>query len=257
MYSLLLETITLVFVYFLIFFIVGTLIKNNSIVDMGWGIGFVIVAWFTLFRGGNFNNPNLLVTLLVTIWGTRLFYHIVKRNWKKPEDFRYATWRKEWGKWLIPRAFLQVYMLQGVFMLLVSSSVIFLNGGAGFVTVYSVIGAVIWVIGFYFEAVGDYQLEQFKKNKSNKGKILDTGLWKYTRHPNYFGEATMWWGIGILAWGSGATAFSFISPIVITFLLLFVSGVPMLEKAFANRPGYEEYKAKTSIFIPLPPKKIK
>ena len=256
MSSIILETMLVIFIYFLCFFIVGTLIKNNSIVDIGWGLGFVIVAWFTTLRTVNFYLPNIIVTVLITIWGLRLFYHIIKRNLGKKEDFRYANWRKEWGKLVIPRAFLQVYMLQGVFMFIVALPIILLNNEPfSKLTLIGVVGIIIWIIGFYFESVGDYQLKIFKANPENKGKIMDQGLWSYTRHPNYFGEATMWWGLGIISFFSGSSILVFLSPITITYLLLFVSGVPMLEKSFANRPGYKEYAQKTPVFFPWFPKK--
>lgn len=257
MNQLIIETIIVLFVYFFLFFMVGTLIKNNSIVDMGWGIGFVILAWFTTLRSGNFGGANLLITVLISIWGIRLFYHIMKRNWGKEEDFRYQKWRKEWGKWVIPRAFLQVYMLQGLFMFIVALPVILINtqDTPGEIALFSIVGLVIWVIGFFFESVGDYQLKKFKEDPANKGKLIRSGLWRYTRHPNYFGEATMWWGLAIIGISAGASIAVFISPIVITYLLLFVSGVPMLEKSFAKRPGFEDYKATTSKFFPWFPKK--
>jgi steroid 5-alpha reductase family enzyme len=256
MNQLIMESIILLFVYFFIFFMVGTLIKNNSIVDIGWGIGFVVLAWFSTLRSGNLGGANLLITVLISIWGIRLFYHILKRNIGKGEDFRYAKWREEWGKWLIPRAFFQVYMLQGVFMFVVALPVILINytGRIGDITLFSIIGLFVWLIGFFFESVGDYQLKKFKENPANKGKIMSSGLWKYTRHPNYFGEATMWWGLAIIGLSAGASLAVFVSPIVITYLLLFVSGVPMLEKSFAKRPGYKEYKAVTPKFFPWFPK---
>lgn len=250
------KTIVLIFMYFSILFVVGTVIKNNSIVDMGWGVGFVIIAWFTTFISGSLFLPNITITLMISIWGFRLFVHILRRNVGKPEDFRYASWREAWGKWVIPRAFLQIYMLQGIFMLTVASPIIILNSmQSSTFTWITLFGAIIWMTGFYFESLGDYQLEQFKRNIENKGKILNTGLWKYSRHPNYFGESTMWWGIGLAAFGSGAGSLSFIGPAVITYMLLFVSGIPILEKSFERRPGYKEYKEVTSVFIPMPPKK--
>ncbi len=257
MSQLIIEVIILLFVYFLLFFVVGTIIKNNSIVDIGWGIGFVILAWYTTLRSGNLGGANLLITLLISIWGIRLFYHIIKRNLGKGEDPRYAKWREEWGKWVVPRAFFQVYMLQGVFMFVVSLPVILINHREtpADITVFSILGLAIWGIGFFFESVGDYQLKKFKENPENKGKIMKSGLWKYTRHPNYFGEATMWWGIAIIAVSVGTSIAVFASPIVITYLLLYVSGVPMLEKKFEKRPGFQEYKEKTPKFFPWFPKK--
>ncbi|WP_296560380.1 DUF1295 domain-containing protein [uncultured Acetobacterium sp.] len=250
------DVMLLIFVYFFIFFIVGTLIKNNSIVDMGWGIGFVMVAWFVFLRSESQPLPQILMTLFVSIWGLRLFYHILKRNLGKPEDFRYATWRKEWGKFVIPRAFLQVYMLQGVFMFLVSLAVILFPSQVSQVSLpVMIVGACIWILGFFFEAVGDYQLKVFIANPDNRGKIMQTGLWRFTRHPNYFGEATMWWGIFLIALSGGTSPIAIISPITITCLLLFVSGIPLLEKSMKTKPGFEEYASKTSIFIPWFPKK--
>lgn len=250
------DVMLLIFMYFFIFFIVGTLIKNNSIVDMGWGIGFVLVAWFVFLRSETQPLPQILMTLFVSVWGLRLFYHILKRNLGKPEDFRYATWRKEWGKYIIPRAFLQVYMLQGVFMFLVSLSVILFPSVVTQVNLpVMIVGACIWILGFFFEAVGDYQLKVFLANPENRGTLMRTGLWQFTRHPNYFGEATMWWGIFLIALSGGTSLFAIISPITITCLLLFVSGIPLLEKSMKTKPGFEEYARKTSIFIPWFPKK--
>ncbi|SEW13326.1 DUF1295 domain-containing protein [[Clostridium] fimetarium] len=245
------DVVYLMLVYFILFFVIGTLIKNNSIIDIGWGIGFVLVAWFILLRGSKILPTQLIITVLITIWGLRLFYHILKRNIGKQEDFRYATWRQEWGKWLLPRAFFQIYMLQGIFMYLISLSVIFVSyeDREAYIPIM-ILGILVWIIGFYFEAIGDHQLKLFISKKENRGNIMMTGLWKYTRHPNYFGEATMWWGIFILAISSGASILSIISPLTITLLLVFVSGVPMLEKSMKKKPGYSEYARKTSIFLP-------
>jgi steroid 5-alpha reductase family enzyme len=250
------DILILIFLYFTIFFITGTVLKNNSIVDIGWGIGFVIVAWYVLITRADLTAPRLLITFLISVWGLRLFYHILKRNFGKGEDFRYAKWREEWGKWVIPRAFIQVYMLQGLFMYIISLPVALLNSDVYRLnTALLIIGLLVWLVGFFFEAVGDYQLKVFVGDSSNRGKLMMTGLWKYTRHPNYFGEATMWWGIFLISLGGGASLIGVISPLTITFLLLFVSGVPLLEKSMKKKPGYEEYAHKTSVFIPWFPKK--
>ena len=250
------DVILLIFIYFLLFFLVGTAIRNNSIVDMGWGIGFVLVAWFVFIRSEAVYLPQMIITLLVSLWGLRLFYHIMKRNLGKPEDFRYAKWREEWGHWLIPRSFFQVYMLQGLFMYIISLSISLpKEAGMNYQSTLLVVGFLVWIIGFFFEAMGDYQLKVFISDKGNRGKIMDRGLWRYTRHPNYFGEATMWWGIFLLALSGGSGWLAIISSITITFLLLFVSGVPLLEKAMADRPGYKEYADRTSVFVPWFPKK--
>lgn len=252
------DIILLIFIYFLIFFIIGTIVKNNSIVDMGWGLGFVLIAWYLMIENWSFLLPRVIMTILVTIWGLRLFLHIVKRNLGKEEDFRYKKWREDWGKWLIPRAFLQVYMLQGVFMGIISLPIILIRQVTGSWNLpILAAGLGVWIIGFLFESIGDKQLKDFIGDPDNKGKIMDRGLWRYTRHPNYFGEATMWWGIFLIGMSANISILSVISPLTITSLLLFVSGVPMLEKSMKDKPGYQEYAERTSIFFPLPTKKIK
>ena len=256
MSEMLMQAAVVVFGYFLVFFLVAQAIRNNSIVDMGWGPGFVVVSVYAYVATEQSTFRATVALILVSIWGIRLAYHIVKRNWGKPEDFRYANWRKEWGKWVVPRAFFQVFMLQGLFMMVVVLPVLLIQHsqqpGFGWI---ETTGLVVWGIGFYFEAVGDRQLKEFKANPQNKGKIIQTGLWRYTRHPNYFGEAAMWWGIGIMAvpveWGW----LGIISPVTITWLLVFVSGVPMLEKKYRGRPDFEAYAAKTNAFFPWFPRK--
>ncbi|MFC2159430.1 DUF1295 domain-containing protein [Actinomycetota bacterium] len=249
--------ITLIFVYFTIFFIIAWLMKNNGIVDIGWGPGFVIVALFCLFYSGNYNFRTILVTTLVAIWGLRLFYHIIRRNWGKSEDFRYANFRREWGKWHNLRAFFQLFMLQGLLMILISASIFIVSlfSESGF-KAYDFIGLAIWIVGFIFEAFGDAQLKSFKSDPKKKGHVIQTGLWRYTRHPNYFGEATMWWGLFIIALSVRFGYIAVISPIMITLFLLFVSGVPLLEEKYKDRPEFQEYAKVTSKFFPLPHKKI-
>jgi len=255
--SIYLQVLILVFVYFIILFIIGQVLHNNGLVDIGWGFGFVIVAAFTIFRTGNYDAASIVTTLLVSIWGLRLFYFILKRNWGKPEDFRYVGFRKKWGnKFPLIKAYLQVYFLQTVFMYVISLAIISTNNTPlkKNILMFTAIGTLIWLIGFFFEAVGDYQLKTFKVGGKNKGRVIKTGLWKYTRHPNYFGEATMWWGIYIISLSTGDWLLNLISPVLITFLLLFVSGVPMLEKRYADNPEFIEYKKVTSKFIPWFPK---
>jgi steroid 5-alpha reductase family enzyme len=250
------QSIILVFIYMTLFFVVAQIKKNNSIVDMAWGIGFVMIAVYTLFIGGNYNPSSIIVTTLVCIWGIRLFYHILKRNLGKSEDFRYAAWRKEWGKWVVPRAFLQVFMLQGVIMLVIAYPIIMNNATTvASLGALEIIGLAIWIVGFIFEALGDKQLKDFIADKTNKGHIMKKGLWKYTRHPNYFGEATMWWGIFIISIPSSSGLMGIVSPIMITLMLLFVSGVPMLEKHYKDNKEFQEYAKVTSIFVPWFPRK--
>jgi steroid 5-alpha reductase family enzyme len=251
-----LQCAVVVFIYMTIFFIVAQIKKNNSIVDMGWGLGFVLIAIYTLLIEKKYSFKAIAVTTLVCVWGLRLFYHIFKRNIGKAEDFRYAAWRKAWGKWLVPRAFLQVFMLQGAIMLIVAYPIIMRNVSAkGNLDLLGLIGLGIWIVGFVFEALGDKQLKAFIKDKKNKGHIMQEGLWKYTRHPNYFGEATMWWGIYLLSLSSIKSIYGIISPLTITLMLLYVSGVPMLEKHYKDNKEFQAYARITSKFIPWFPRR--
>lgn len=237
-----------IFVYFLIFFIAGQILKNNSIVDIGWGFGFVVVALVMIIN--NFTPERLLITLMVALWGLRLFYHILKRNLGKEEDFRYQNMRKKWGKNQIINAFFRVYMSQGVFMFLISMTVLTYGDNIQNILLV-VLGIVVFSVGYFFEAVGDKQLKEFKSNPENKGKLMDKGLWQYTRHPNYFGEAVIWWGIYFTGLGLGAPVWAIISPITINVLVRYVSGVPLLEEKYKDREDFKEYKKKTPVFVPF------
>lgn len=226
-------------------------LKNASIVDIFWGIGFIVIAWFAFTIGQGYLPRKQWMTALVTLWGIRLALHIGLRNWGKPEDFRYAKWREENGTrwWWI--SYLKVFVLQGFLMWIISMPIIAAqsSGFPAILTPLDLLGALVGLIGLLFEAVADLQLTFFKRDTSNKGKILTTGLWKYSRHPNYFGEAVVWWGIYIIALAAGAW-WTVFSPILMTWLLLRVSGVAMLERTMQSKPGYEEYMKKTSAFFP-------
>lgn len=241
----------IILIYFSLFFIVGTIIKNNSIVDIGWGFGIVLTAWLLFFFSKDYTIGKIIVNTMVSLWGLRLFYHILKRNLFKAEDFRYQKWRKDWGKYVVPRAFLQVYMLQGLFMFIVGFAANYANVYGINFSWWMLIGVVVFLIGYYFEAVGDAQLKKHVNNPENKGKLIQTGLWKHTRHPNYFGEAVLWWGVFLVILIGGAPWYLVVSPIAITLLIRFVSGVPLLEKRMVKYEGWEEYAKKTSIFIPF------
>ncbi len=255
MWTLIGQAVAVVFGYFFIVFLIAQWRRDNSLVDTAWGLGFVIVTLFTFFSAGHYTARSIVVLLLILVWGLRLSYHIVRRNWGQPEDFRYAQWRKDWGRWVVPRAFLQVFMLQALFQVVIVYPVLLVQVSprSGF-GVLEGLGVALWGVGFLFEAVGDRQLRSFKRAQENRGKVLTTGLWKYSRHPNYFGEATMWWGLAVIAssvhWGWTG----FISPLTITYLLRFVSGVPMLEKKYRGRPDFEAYARTTNAFFPWFPK---
>jgi len=248
--------ILLVFVYMNLLFLLALLIKKNDIVDVSWGMGFGLLVLFSLWESPMLHWRQLMVLLLVMLWGIRLTVYIFIRNKGKAEDFRYAKWRKEWGKNWVLRSWLQVFMLQGFFMLLIAYPV-FLNGfqRAADVNLLDLVGLLVWLLGFGFEAIGDAQMLRFKKDPLNRRKIMNKGLWRYTRHPNYFGEATMWWGIFLITLNSVYNWWGVFSPIVITWLLLKVSGVPLLEKKYAENPAYLDYIKRTSSFLPMPPRK--
>lgn len=246
------EAALIVFVYMTLVFLLAMLLKDNSIVDIFWGIGFVVLTLFFFFRSAVTDINRVMAAAMVVLWAVRLSVHTFLRNKGRGEDFRYANWRRTW-KHFVLRSYLQVFMLQGFFMLVIAWPVLHIlgsksGGEPGFI---NIAGLLIFAAGFYFEAAGDYQLMKFRKNPENKGKIITSGLWKLTRHPNYFGEALLWWGIWLMAVPVVDGIYTIISPITITLLLRYVSGVPMLEKKYEGRADWEAYKKQTPVFMPF------
>lgn len=242
-------------VWVIAWFLIALVLRRNDVADIAWGLEFIAIALFMLFTQEQFTG-SLVVTALVLIWGLRLAYHITTRFIKKKEeDPRYAAWRRDWGKWVNIRAFGQVFLLQGILGVIVALPVIVNGMTPRALDLYLITGTVVWIIGFIFESVGDAQLRNFLANTSRTATVMQTGLWKYTRHPNYFGEATMWWGIAIIALSSEYGWIGLLGAATITFLLRFVSGVPMAERSFADNPEFQEYAKKTNAFFPLPPRK--
>lgn len=231
-------------------------LRNVSIVDIGWGIGFVLVAWLATPASGP---PAPILYTMVTVWGIRLAWHLWLRNHGKPEDYRYVAMREKNGPSFVWSSLLRVFALQGVIMWLIALPIIVTGVEAvsepNWVLVGS--GGFIWLVGMFFEVVGDWQLASFKANSDNQGKVMDRGLWKYTRHPNYFGEFVLWWGHWLVCLGltdPAKTWWTILSPALISFLLLKVSGVTLLERAMKKRsPEYESYIKRTSAFFPRPP----
>jgi steroid 5-alpha reductase family enzyme len=231
-------------------------LRDSSIVDIFWGLGFVLLAWVLAAMSAAPLAPRaLLMVLLVTAWGTRLSLHIYVRNRGRGEDFRYRAWREAAGRAWWWRSYFKVFLLQGLVMWIVAMPIVavvgrreqpalgVLDGGA----------AAVWLVGFLFEALGDWQLGRFKADPANKGRLMTTGVWRYTRHPNYFGDATLWWGHWLVAAAAGSW-WTIASPALMSFLLVRVSGVAMLESALREtKPGYREYMESTSAFFPLPP----
>ena len=252
----LLTAALILFIYMTVLFLIALKRKDNSIADVVWGTGFILVAWSTLIFYGSFTPRQWIVNLLVLIWGLRLAIRIHLRDKGKGEDVRYKKWRQEWGKFFVIRSYLQVFLLQGFILLLNITPVFFINtydaGGLGWL---DVLGVSVWCLGFAFESVGDWQLDRFIKNPDNRGKVMDQGLWRYSRHPNYFGEVTMWWGIYLLALSVLGGWISIVGPLTITYIILFVSGIPMTERFMQDNPVFADYKKRTSVFIPWFPKK--
>lgn len=238
--------------------IVSVLIKDASIVDIFWGMTFVVTNFYYFFATSDIYTRKIILLVLVTLWGLRLSIFLAFRNIGKGEDFRYQEFRKKYGPeryWWF--SFFQVYLLQGILSILVSITLL----GAHFNTQINqlnwldILGIIVWLIGFSFEAGGDYQLTKFKKNPNNKGKVLNTGFWKYTRHPNYFGDSAVWWSYAIFAIAAGSY-WTIVGSFIMTFLLLKVSGVALLEKSLKDKkPEYMEYIQKTNSFLPWFPKK--
>jgi steroid 5-alpha reductase family enzyme len=245
----------IVIVYMNGWFLAAIRQRRNDVADVAWGFGFLLVAASSLLLWGPSGARPLLVTTLVAIWGIRLSFHIHFRNRGKPEDFRYRNWREEWGTSFYRRTYLQVFILQAILLVLISAPVIYVNSTSnpplGYV---DVLGGFVWAVGFFFEAVGDFQLRRFVFNPSNKGRIVETGLWRFSRHPNYFGEVLLWWGIFVIVLALPGAWWTIIGPATISYLILKVSGIPMLEAKYRGNPEYEAYQRRTSSFFPLPPR---
>lgn len=238
--------------------IVSLVLKNSSIVDIFWGAGFVLSNWvyFALTPDG-FPARKWLIGILVTVWGLRLSLYILWRNWGKLEDFRYRKWRDEEGARWWWFSFFKVFLLQGFLMWIISAPLLAaqISPTPAKLTFLDLLAVPVWFIGFFFEAVGDWQMARFKANPANKGKVLNTGVWRYTRHPNYFGDAAQWWGYYLVAAAASGGFWTIFSPLIMTTLLLRVSGVALLERMLKEtKPQYKAYIETTSAFVPWFPR---
>jgi steroid 5-alpha reductase family enzyme len=240
-----------------ILWIFSIIIKNASIIDLFWGFGFVVVnACYFLFTN-EFYLRKYILFALVTIWGLRLSIYLSLRNIGKGEDFRYQNFREKYGAkryWWI--SYFQVFLLQGILLMIVSTTLFGTNSGTNSneLNIFDLFGIIIWTVGLAFEAGGDYQMYRFKSNPKNKGKVLNRGFWKYTRHPNYFGDSAVWWAYGLFSIASGSY-WHILGSVLMTLLIIKVSGVSLLEKSLKDtKPEYAEYIKNTSSFFPMPPK---
>ncbi|MBX7224910.1 MAG: DUF1295 domain-containing protein [Chitinophagales bacterium] len=242
-----------IFLFMNLVFALATIKKNNSIVDIFWGVGFAVTTIFLWQKHPHISITQIIVNVLVLIWAIRLSGHIAIKNWGQPEDWRYVNFRKAWGKHPFIGAYFQVFLLQGIFMFITLLPVIHVNTFFVPISHLTYFSIICWVIGFLFEAVGDYQKSVFKADVKNKGKIMTTGLWSLSRHPNYFGEALMWWGIWMISFSFFhpiASTVGILSPLILNWLLVNVSGVAMLEKKYTENEAYQAYKQSTPAFFP-------
>jgi steroid 5-alpha reductase family enzyme len=230
--------------------------RDASIVDIYWGLGFAQIAIITAALAGGYPWRKLLLTVLTVLWGARLGFYLFWRNAGRGEDYRYQAMRRHYGTRFPLVSLLTVFGLQGALMWIVSLPVQLgqIAVAPAHLTGLDAAGAALWALGLTFEAVGDWQLARFKADPAHAGAVMDRGLWRYTRHPNYFGDACVWWGLWLIAAAAGAW-WTVVSPALMTLLLLKVSGVAMLERTIGKRrPGYAEYVARTSAFVPWLPK---
>jgi steroid 5-alpha reductase family enzyme len=248
-----------------VIWLISVRLRNASIVDIFWGAGFVAGAWIYLGLADARTARGWLVVGLVTLWGLRLSIHLLVRNLGKGEDYRYRAMRQRHGRRFWWVSFVTVYLLQGVIMWIVglplfvatrSATPNSLNSNS--LTQVDFLGAAIFFAGLLFETLGDWQLTRFKADPANRGRLLTSGLWRYTRHPNYFGDALVWWGLALIALATPGTAWVLISPVLMTFLLMKVSGVSLLEQRMReSKPEFAEYMDRTSSFVPWFPRRSK
>lgn len=252
-----LTVVAAVSIYMLLFWLASLALRDVSIVDVAWGIGFVVVAFAARAFGDGANPRNTLQLALVSLWGLRLGLYLLHRNWGMDEDYRYAAMRRRVGPSYTWKSFYLVFGFQGVLILSVSLPIQAVQGlpSPAALNPLDALAAVLFGIGFFFEAVGDYQLTRFKADATNAGKVMDVGVWAWTRHPNYFGDALQWWALGLFALSVPGAGWTLVGPALMTFLLLRISGVQLLERGLRKRkPDYEAYAARTPSFIPRPPR---
>ncbi len=241
--------------FFHIVFLIAIKIKDNSIADIAWGVGFIVIDLALILQTKNIHMPQLIASLLILIWGLRLSGYIYLRKRNQPEDSRYQEFRKKWGEHYIIGSYLQVFALQMILLLFIAMPLFIVYQKNNSFSVYTFFGVIIAAIGFSVEVISDFQMNQFRKNTFNKGKIIQSGLWQYSRHPNYFGESLFWWGIACIVYPLSGYFLWLISPMIITILVRYISGVPLLEKKYRNNHEFQAYAKRTSCFMPWFPKK--
>jgi steroid 5-alpha reductase family enzyme len=230
--------------------------RDVSIVDPAWGPAFVVVALVAALAGDGDSARRWLLLALTAVWGLRLGVHLVRRKLADPEeDRRYAVMRERKGDRFVLWSLTSVFAVQGLLVLIVSLPLQVAAQRPAALTAAVIPGVLLFVIGLLFEAIGDEQLRRFKADSGSRGKVMDGGLWRFTRHPNYFGDFCVWWGLWLIAVPAGGTWWTLIGPAVMSTLLIRISGKALLERDIARRrPQYADYVRRTSGFFPLPPK---
>lgn len=244
--------------YFSFWFFIAAYKKRFDLADIAWGGGFITIALAAIYMNWEslIYYPQLLTTVLVIVWGLRLGLHIYARNKGKHEDSRYVELRKKWKGSVLLNAYFRVFIVQALLLFIVALPILATAAATDFNNSDFLLGLgfTIWLIGFIVESVADWQLSQHIKSTTSKKKVMDKGLWSWSRHPNYFGEVCVWWGIWLISLSINPVWWSIIGPLTLTGLILFVSGIPLLEKKYARDKHYQEYARRTSKFIPLPPR---
>jgi steroid 5-alpha reductase family enzyme len=230
-------------------------LRDAGVIDGFWGTGFVALTWIYGFLADGTPERQMLLALLVTVWGARLSVHIIRRNHGRPEDYRYRAMREKHGERFPVISLFTVFLLQAGLLWLLSAPLLQAQWAPAPLGWLDLAGVVLFAVGLFFESVGDFQLSRFRADPGNRGRVLRKGLWRYTRHPNYFGDAVVWWGFFLIALATPRSAWTIFSPLLMTFFLLKVSGVVLLEKKLVQtRPEYADYIAMTSAFVPWFPR---
>ena len=226
--------------------------QNCSIADVAWGPGILLIGLIYYFTSNGRTLRAHLTLALLAIWAIRLAAHLYFRMRLQGEDFRYVKWRDDYDHWWLV-SYVKIFLLQAVVGWIISLPIYFavVSVAPASLTILDYLGVLLFVAGMVFEGLGDEQLRRFRANRANRGKVLDTGLWRYTRHPNYFGEALLWWGFGVIGVATGGLP-GLLGPAIMTYLLLYVSGVALLESTLIEKPGYIQYVGRTPAFLPLP-----
>ena len=243
-----------VLILFVILWVVSLRLENSSIADVAWGPGILVIGLTYYFTSDGFTIRALLTLALLAIWAIRLATHLYIRMRLQGEDFRYVNWRDQYEDTWWWMSLFRVFLLQPVIAWIVSLPIYFavVSLGPSSLTMLDYLGIALFVAGLAIESVSDEHLRRFRADRHNRGKVLDTGLWRYTRHPNYFGEALLWWGFGLIGLATGGVP-GLLGPAIMTYLLIYVSGVSLLETSLIEKPGYVQYVGRTPAFLPLPP----